>query len=138
TDKVDFAPKLLLPSVISCTPRGRVRSLAYGLLDQIEHPVEMGDRHPGREMGDESVVDEGQERRERLDGDVPAYDAGVALAREPRLGGAGDAAQVVLPGGRERRIGAHPAGHLELDAEPAGVLAAQPSRRLDQTVVVDE
>src|SRR4051794_21638863 len=138
TVRVARAPKLLLPSVISCTPRGGVRSLAYGLLDQIEDPVEMSDWHPGREGGDEAVVDEGQERGEGLDRHVPSYDAGVALAREPGLGGPGYPAQVLLPGRRERRVGAHAARHLELDAEPPRVLAAQPAHRLDQAVVVDE
>src|SRR3954468_14285702 len=98
----------------------------------------MSDRHPGREMRDQPVVDQRQEGRKRPDGDVPSYDAGIALAGEPGLGGAGDAAQVLLPQRGELRVGAHPAGHFELHAEPAGVLAAQPAHGLDQAVVVDQ
>ena len=72
------------------------------------------------------------------DGDVVADHAGAALALEPGRRRPGDGLLALRPRGREVGVGAQPPSHLELHAEPAGVLVAQVAHDLDESGPLDD
>ena len=141
---------LLAMRCSSCSSRRRVDAsgggdvsggpdgAADGVLDEVEDAVEVVGGHAGGEAADQAVEDQAQEVGEQRDGDVVAHDAGGALALEPLGGGLADGLLALGPAGGEGGVGAQPAAHLELHAEPAGVLVAQVAHDLHQAGLGDD
>ncbi len=125
------------PEVVGRPAPGR-RGSADGVLDEVEDAVEVLGGHARGEAADEPVEHQPEEVDEQRDRDVGAHDARRPLALQPLGRRAGDGVLALRPQLGEGGVGAQAAAHLELDAEPAGVLVAQVAHDLHEAGALDD